>query len=423
MMHEFLKLHRLELIERCRAKVALRGLGRPASPESLFGVPVFLDELIRTLEVEQSSHPMRSREISGPSDGHSGAVSEVDDSARQHGIELQLKGFSVDQVVHEYGDLCQAITGMAFELEAPIETDEFRTLNRCLDNAIAGAVTEFNLQRDVAAADTQAASLNQQLGFFGHEVRNHLTTAMLAVSLIRGGSVGIGGATGDVLDRSLLELKRLVDRSLAAVRLGTGVPTHSTLIPVCEFISETKISASMQAHARGCAFFVPDVDPRLFVRADPDMLASALGNLLQNAFKFTHPHSEVTLSAIAVGDRVLIEVEDNCGGLPPGVGATMFKPFVQGSKDRTGLGLGLSIARQAVEDNGGTLSVRDQPGKGCVFTINLPRADSPRTGEDDVDDTERSIDGQRRVAGRYRAGSNSPSELSGEVSALHVRPR
>lgn len=391
MMHEFLKLHRLELIERCRAKVALRGLGQPVGPETRFGVPLFLQELIRTLEVEQSSHPMRSREISGPADGHSGAVSEIDDSAKQHGNELLLKGFSVDQVVHDYGDLCQAITDMAFELEAPIETDEFRTLNRCLDNAIAGAVTEFNLQRDVVAADAQAASLNQQLGFFGHEVRNQVTTAMLAVSLIRDGKVGISGATGDVLDKSLLELKRLVDRSLAAVRLGAGVPPHSTLISVCEFISDTKISASMEAYTRDCAFFVSDVDPRLRVSADRDMLASALGNLLQNAFKFTHPHSEVTLSAIAVGDRVLIEVEDNCGGLPPGVDATMFKPFVQASEDRTGLGLGLSIARQAVEENGGTLSVRDVSGKGCVFTIDLPRVAYPRTGDDDVGDTERPL--------------------------------
>jgi hypothetical protein len=231
-MHDFLKLHRLELIERCRAKVSSRGLGLPPRAGSRFGIPVFLDELIRTLEAEQTSRPMLSRQISGPADGHSGAVSEIDDSAKQHGNELHLQGFSVDQVVHDYGDLCQAITDMAVELEAPISTDDFRTLNRCLDNAIAGAVTEFNLRRDVILADGQAATLNQQLGFFGHEVRNHLTSAMLALSLIRSGSVGISGATGDVLDRSLLGLKRLVDRTLAAVRLNAGGPSHSTLISV-----------------------------------------------------------------------------------------------------------------------------------------------------------------------------------------------
>lgn len=334
---------------------------------------------------------MLGRQISGPSDGHQGAVSEIDDSATRHGNELLLRGFSVDQVVHDYGDLCQAITDLAVELEAPIQTDDFRTLNRCLDNAIAGAVTEFNLRRDVIVADGHAATLNQQLGFFGHEVRNQLTTAMLALSMIRSGSVGISGATGDVLDRSLLGLKRLVDRTLAAVRLSAGAPSHSTLISVCELIADTKITASMEASARGCAFFVPDVDPGLGVNADQDMLASALGNLLQNAFKFTHPHSEVTLSARAVGERVLIDVEDNCGGLPPGFAATMFKPFNQGSEDRTGLGLGLSISRQAVEDNGGTLSVRDVPGKGCVFTIDLPRTVYPRVGDGDVEDAQRAV--------------------------------
>jgi signal transduction histidine kinase len=386
-MHEFLKLHRLELIERCRAKVSSRELGLPPRPGSRFGVPVFLDELIRTLEAEQTSksNPMLSRQISGPADGRSGAVSEIDDSAKQHGNELHLQGCSVEQVVHDYGDLCQAITDMAVELEAPIPTDDFRTLNRCLDNAIAGAVTEFTLRRDVILADGQAETLNQQLGFFGHEVRNHLTSAMLALSLIRSGSVGISGATGGVLDRSLLGLKRLVDRTLTAVRLNAGAPSHSTLISVCELIADTKITTSMEASARGCVFFVQDVDPGLGVNADQDMLASALGNLLQNAFKFTHLHSEVTLSARAVGERVLIDVEDSCGGLPPGAAATMFNPFIQDSEDRSGLGLGLSIARQAVEENGGTLSVRDLPGKGCVFTINLPKAVYPRVGDGEVE--------------------------------------
>ncbi len=391
MMYKFLKLQRQDLIQRCRAKVAERELGQARRPESEFGIPVFLDELIRTLEAEQSADPIRSLAISGPPDGEAGAVSEIDDSAGKHGRELLRKGFSIDQVVHDYGDLCQAITDLACELEEPIATEDFRTLNRCLDNAMAGAVTEFNLQRDVITSDLQAATVNQQLGFFAHEVRNRLNTAMLAVTLIRSGSVGISGATGEVLDRSLLGLKNLVDRSLAAVRLGAGEPTERTLFSVAGFIADMRISASLEAASRGCPFFVLDVDPSLGVNADREILASALGNLLQNAFKFTHPHSEVTLSAQAAGDSVLIDVEDNCGGLPSGVAATLFKPFVQAGADRTGLGLGLSIARQAVEANGGTLSVRDLPGKGCIFTIKLPRAVFPRAGDSDHDGAARSV--------------------------------
>jgi hypothetical protein len=115
------------------------------------------------------------------------------------------------------------------------------------------------------------------------------------------------------------------------------------------------------------------VDPALAVDVDRDLLLSAVGNLLQNAFKFTHPHSEVTLNAYALADRILIDVQDHCGGLPPGGADSMFVPFVQGAEDRSGLGLGLSIARRSVEANGGVLSVRDLPGSGCVFTIDLPR--------------------------------------------------
>jgi hypothetical protein len=79
------------------------------------------------------------------------------------------------------------------------------------------------------------------------------------------------------------------------------------------------------------------------------------------------------LNAYAAGDRVFIDVRDHCGGLPPGAIDTMFTPFVQRSTDKSGLGLGLSIARRNVEADGGTLTVQDKQGTGCVFTMSLPR--------------------------------------------------
>lgn len=115
------------------------------------------------------------------------------------------------------------------------------------------------------------------------------------------------------------------------------------------------------------------MDPLLAADVDRDLLLAAAGNLLQNAFKFTHPHSEVILNVYALADRIFIDVQDHCGGLPPGMAEQMFIPFLQGAQDRSGLGLGLSIARRSVEANNGTLSVRNAPGIGCIFTINLPR--------------------------------------------------
>ena len=95
---------------------------------------------------------------------------------------------------------------------------------------------------------------------------------------------------------------------------------------------------------------------------------------MQNALKFTRPGGQVTLKTYAEAHRVFIDVEDECGGLPPGTAERLFLPFEQGGADRSGLGLGLAISRRAVEANGGQLHVRDLPGTGCVFTIELPRA-------------------------------------------------
>ena len=377
-MHEFLTANRADLIERCRVKVGTRPTPVPTRDELEFGIPLFLDQLIKTLRVEQTANPMNSRKVSGAAGGNKQAFSEIGEAAALHGKELYKHGFSVEQVVHDYGDLCQAITDLAFDRRAPIEIDEFRTLNRCLDNAIAVAVTEFSYQRDFMSADKQAHELNERLGFFAHELRNLINTATLALTAIKVGNVGLGGATGAVLDRSLVGLRNLIDRSLTEVRITAGMPTQSHLFSLAEFIAEVRLSAALEAELRNRVLVVSDVDPRLAVDADRDLLFAAVGNLLQNAFKFTHDGTEVTLNAYASGDRILIDVEDHCGGLPPGDAEKMFVPFTQEGEDRSGLGLGLSISRRSVEANKGVISVRDVPGVGCVFTIDLPRHSLPQ---------------------------------------------
>src|SRR5690606_31126430 len=125
MLHEFILVNRAELIMRCRAKVGDRSMPSRSDPEVDNGVPLFLDQLATTLRLRLSSS------------------AEIGRTAAQHGHDLLLQGFSVSQVVHAYGDVCQAITELAVETDAPISTDDFRVLNRCLDDAIAGAVTEY----------------------------------------------------------------------------------------------------------------------------------------------------------------------------------------------------------------------------------------------------------------------------------------
>src|SRR4051812_11833489 len=114
MLHEFLFLNRGDLIARCREKVAKRASPQPTAAELDHGVPFLLDQLIKTLRVEQTARPMDSRKVSGPSGGGKPAPSELADMATLHGGELMRRGFTVEQVVHDYGDLCQSITDLAF---------------------------------------------------------------------------------------------------------------------------------------------------------------------------------------------------------------------------------------------------------------------------------------------------------------------
>jgi signal transduction histidine kinase len=372
MMHDFLSHNRETLIERCRAKVALRPARAATAQQLQNGVPMFLEQLIRTLRVEQTSEPMDSRKISGPSGGGA-SLSEIGESAAQHGRQLLELGFTVDQVVHDYGDLCQAITDLAFERDAPFQIDEFRTLNRCLDNAIADAVTEFSYQRDSVVASQQALEINERLGFFAHELRNLLGTATLAFTAAKMGNLSLSGATGAVMERSLSGMRDLINDSLSEVRARAGKTGQPVTFSLADFIAEIKSAGDLAAQVQGAVLTVSAVDARLAINGDRDALYSAVANLLQNAFKFTHPHTEVTLDAYALSDHILIDVKDHCGGLAPGSAEKMFLPFTQNGPDQSGLGLGLSIARRSVESNGGVLSVRDVPGTGCVFTVCLPR--------------------------------------------------
>jgi signal transduction histidine kinase len=372
-MHAFLTHNREELIDRCKAKVARRPHRSATAAQLSNGVPMFLDQLTRTLAAEETGDSDESLRISGASGGDGAALSEMGLSAIAHGKALLDLGFTVDQVVHDYGDLCQAITDLAVERDAPFAVDEFRTLNRCLDNAIADAVNEFSAQRDVSTARSQMAAENERLGSLVHELRNHLGTVSLAFTALESGALPIKGSTGAVLKRSIGSMAAVLHSAIAEVRLAAGIEVETEALSVASFVEDARTAASLYASASGCTFVVPPVDKDLVVTGNRELLLAALLNLLQNAFKFTQPHTTVTLSVHADGDRVSIDVEDRCGGLGPGTINRMFKPFTQTSNNRSGLGLGLSIAQKGVHASGGVLSVQDIPGVGCIFRISLPR--------------------------------------------------
>ncbi|MDB5958968.1 MAG: histidine kinase [Massilia sp.] len=372
MLYDFLKNNANELIARCVAKVAKRPKRRASELQLRNGIPMFLDQLTRTLEAEQTGGPSAGAVISGRSGGDGAALSEMGVSAAAHGSALLALGYTVDQVVHDYGDLCQAITDLAVERDAPFSVDEFRTLNRCLDNAIADAVTEFSFQRDVSLAAQQSADLNERLGFLMHELRNSLSVAVMAVTALETGLLPINGATGAILKRSHASMGKLIARSLDEVRLKGAQDARKTF-SLEQFIAEAHASAQLDANSRGSKLLMHAVDPSLAIEGNRDLLLAALANLLHNALKFTQPGTRVSLKAFAAGERILIDVKDHCGGLPAGDAEQFFSPFTQRGDDKTGLGLGLSIARQSITADEGELSVENSPGVGCTFTISLPR--------------------------------------------------
>jgi hypothetical protein len=179
---EFIGGNRDELIGRCRVKVGKRASPAPTEAEIDHGVPLFLDQLCDVLRHEP------------------GTNYDISESAAQHGHDLLVRGFTVSQVVHDYGDVCQSVTDLAVETNAPISTEDFRTLNRCLDDAIAGAVTEYASAQE----GTPVGGTN--------ELRNLAHTAMIAFEVLQAENVGIGGSTGAVVYRSLKAICALVDR-------------------------------------------------------------------------------------------------------------------------------------------------------------------------------------------------------------------
>jgi hypothetical protein len=178
---EFIASNRAELLDRCMAQVTQR-LGQPPSTREMErGIPLFMDQLVHELSGRPTARAMAA-------------------SAVQHGRDLFVDGFTVGQLVHDYGDVCQSITDLAVETHVPISADDFRTLNRCLDDAIAGAVGAYADRKRVADTD---GSL---------QLRNLIYNAITGFEAIRAGRVGVAGATGDLVNRTLLALQDLVGR-------------------------------------------------------------------------------------------------------------------------------------------------------------------------------------------------------------------
>lgn len=355
MLYEFLSNHRDLILALTRKKTAAISEARPNSEVLERGLPLFYEHLIAVLKDEGEPCP----------EAHANTGSQA---SMEHGNELSRLGYTVSQVVYGYGVICQAITETAEIMHIEFGAKEFSVLNLCLDKAISEAVTEFEKARTLQSGADEL----KRLGFLAHELRNALSSVSLAYHLIKQGTVGIQGITGSVLERNLARMRALIDGALSEVRLNSEPQMDRHLLRVIDVAQEVEAAAALEGRSKGISLFV-HVDPELKVNADHQCLVSAVANLVQNAIKFTQPGTSVSLLSREDDKSVMLDVEDCCGGLPEGYAEGLFKPFTQKGADRSGCGLGLAISRRAILRNDGDISVRNIPGKGCVFSISLPK--------------------------------------------------
>lgn len=282
----------------------------------------------------------------------------------EHGRQRLRDGFDVDEVVREYRLLGDVVLDACAEHGLLPSVAELRLLHASLMEGAGDAIAAYVRRRD----DELRQLAGRHLAFIAHEIRNPLGTAWLAVDLLADRATDDMKNALDILRRSLMRLRKQIDATL----VGDGLTLTIERAPVAidGVLHDVLTDLQPEARARDVTL-VCDRSIMLDVPGEARLLASALGNVIRNAVQFSHPGSTVRVAAWREGAQVRIDVEDRCGGLPGGYEA-LFTPWVRMTSEAKEPGLGLAIAKQAIDAHGGWMAVRNQPGVGCTMEIGLP---------------------------------------------------
>lgn len=370
MLYEFLENNQEEILAIATKKILnLSGLS-PSSDLLERAIPIFYNQLKGMILLQQQTSSNTLNTKNKDEDASAIREAELAKEAERYGVELQRLDYTLSHVVYVYGSLCQSITELASEKNISITSEEFKNMNKCLDIAIASAVGGH----EIARATKENKREVERLGFMAHELRNALASVNISLQLIKKGSVDFNGTTGQVLGRSLKRIEKIIDRSLAEVRLRANPKLRTEKIYLLQIVDQIVMTTTIEAESKNQSIEVR-IDPSLIIEVDQEMLFSAISNLVQNALRHTRTGGKIQVRGYQEAEHIIIEVEDECGGLPnPDV--DLFKPFEQQHENRKGLGLGLTIAKQAIELNQGTIGVINLPDKGCIFKISLPKMDA-----------------------------------------------
>jgi signal transduction histidine kinase len=318
-------------------------------------LPQFLDEILAALRDDAGLPSV------GPSP-------ESSPTAAVHGEQRLHLGFSLDSVVREYGALRNAVVATARDAAAEVSAREMQLLFDCIITGIAEAVSEYARQRDAELLRLA----NEHFAFIAHELRNPLSAAGLALEQLKAtGALPEANRNVSALERGLARTSDLIDQTLRVARVASGIELRRQSTTIRALFDDVLLGAISEAEAKGVEIETA-LENDQQVNVDVRLLRSAVGNLLRNAVKYTHEKSTVVLRGSIAKDRATIEIEDCCGGLEPGKVQEAFAPFVRLDTTQTGFGLGLAIAKQAVDAHGGAIRVQNLPGKGCIFILELP---------------------------------------------------
>jgi len=297
---------------------------------------------------------------------------DIGESALQFGRDLFRLGFTVTQLVQGYGAVSEAATALAHERGAQIGPEEHEVLNAALDIAIAHAVDGYQREHDQVMIRRETGNL----AFHAHQLRSALAAASVSFRALKKSGARCDGRIGGRLERSLGRMRGLIDSALAEERLRAQTEPRMEDIPLMELVDQIIATALLGADARRVTL-TATIDPDLNLRGDRQLLLSALANLMADAVIASMSGGHVRMRGSARGNMVVVEIENACSSLAQGqVDGSNAEGHATGP-GRSQTRPGLPIARQAVSLHGGTVSVRETPGKNRVVTVELPRG-SPR---------------------------------------------
>ena len=370
LLHEFMSRHRDEILQVCRKRLRDSVVANGALEHD---VTIFFDEIVEAL-----------RRHNGLAGGGSPLPGKSEAAARL-GEQQQRAGLHPAKVPLIFGAISNAIGQTGERHGLAINADEYYVFNQCIDAGVATSIENFwNGEKA-----RQQQQITERFGYLAHELRRALSNAALAFKLLRAGDLQLRGRTASVLANNLVRMETLVARTLGTVQLDSGVPLELRPIRVANVLRQLQASAIPE---RAISVTL-EVDDSLHINADEMLLTSAISNLLHNAIKFSRSGAHVALSCRAEPEGVVIEVEDECGGLPDGDPAELLRPFVKRGEGSNNLGLGLAITQRATEAMAGTISIEDRPGQGCSFQLTFPLARASRSSvpppPSDADDMHR----------------------------------